>query len=157
MKILMKFAGLVLLLSSHFSYALSDINTEQEVTQWYQSYADHWKNAKVDVSKVSHYYASPYYYLSTEGPLVDNTETMKASLQSYADNWQKEGWSGAKLLSLRVDMLNKSSAMIFTVWDIYRQDGSSVINCPQAPFTYLAAKTENGWKLTLEIENACPN
>lgn len=128
---------------------------EQEVELWYRSYAAHWFGAEVDIDAVAKFYASPFYYLSAKGPLLDTGDTMKGSLESYAQTWKNDGWAGAKLLDIEVRMLNESSAMILTEWDIYRADGSSVIDCPRAPWTYLAAKTEAGWKLTLEIEIDC--
>ena len=68
---------------------------------------------------------------------------------------EAKGWVGSKLISLKVKKLNDSSAIILTEWDIYDKNGNSLIGCSKAPWTYLAAKTDEGWKFTLEIEQAC--
>lgn len=128
---------------------------QREVEEWYRSYAADWLDGNIDPVAVSGFYASPFYYLAGDGPLLDNAETQQASLQAYADNWKKDGWTGARLLSVDVKMLNASSAMIMTQWDIHDANGNTVIGCERAPWTYLASKSDGQWKLTLEIEIAC--
>ncbi|MCF7982267.1 MAG: hypothetical protein K9K86_09805 [Pseudomonadales bacterium] len=130
-------------------------DTGEEVENWYRSYAVHWFNADVDIETVAQYYASPFYYLGATGPALDTENTMKDSLKSYVKTWKKEGWTGARLLNVEARMLNEKSAMILTEWDIHAADGSSIIGCSRAPWTYLAAKTQEGWKLALEIEIGC--
>ena len=130
-------------------------DTVKEVTDWYKEYASHWFDADVDIDAVTPYYASHFYYLGSTGPLLDTDETLKASLTSYAETWMHDGWSGARLLQVKVKMLNESSAMILTEWDIHASDGSSIIGCDRAPWTYLATKTTEGWKFVLEVEIAC--
>jgi hypothetical protein len=130
-------------------------DTAKEVEDWYRGYAGHWFDADVDIDAVTKYYASPFYYLGSTGPLLDTDETMKASLTSYAETWAKDGWSGARLLRVKAKILNESSAMILTEWDIHAADGSSIIGCARAPWTYLATKTKEGWKFALEVEIAC--
>lgn len=153
MKITAILSALVFLVAANLSRA----DTETEVGEWYKSYAAHWLDANVDVDKVVDYYASPFYYLASTGPILDDHKSMKASLTAYAEKWKKDGWSGAELLSMNVEPLNSSSAMIHTEWNIFREDGSSVIGCERAPWTYLVSKVESGWQLTLEIENDCPS
>lgn len=126
-----------------------------EVEQWYRDYAADWLDGDIDTVAVSAFYASPFYYLAGDGPLLDDSETQQASLRAYADNWEKDGWTGARLLSVDVKMLNASSAMIMTEWDIHDANGNTIIGCERAPWTYLASKSHGQWKLTLEIEIAC--
>lgn len=128
---------------------------ELEVEDWYRSYAADWLDADIDPVAVSNYYASPFYYLAGDGPLLDTSETQQASLQTYADDWKKEGWAGARLLDVDVKILNASSAMIMTEWDIHDTEGNTIIGCERAPWTYLVSKSDGEWKLTLEIEIAC--
>lgn len=128
---------------------------EAEVEAWYRSYAEMWVNANPDIPKVTDYYAPTFYYLAGDGPLLDTRDTLRASLQQYAEDWKKIGWTGARLLKVDVTMLNASSALINTEWDIHDADGQSIIGCDNAPWTYLASKKNGEWKLTLEIEIEC--
>lgn len=137
------------------SEVISLSSTEKEVEAWYRSYARYWYNADVNIEEVSTFYASPFYYLAGDGPLIDTSETQKATLKTYASDWIKLGWSGSRLLKLNVKILNESSAMILTEWDIHNAKGESVIGCNKAPWTYLASKVDGRWALTLEIEIAC--
>ena len=138
-----------------FNSALVTAETAKDIENWYRGYASHWFNADVDINAVAHYYASPFYYLGASGPALDTEDTMKDSLKSYAETWKKDGWTGARLLKVEAKILNESSAMILTEWDIHGADGRSIIGCARAPWTYLAAKTKEGWKLALEIEIGC--
>lgn len=144
----------ILLMSLNVS-AKEEASVESEIESWYQSYADHWLTANPEIDKVVQFYASPFYYLSGDGPAVDNTESMSKSLHEYASTWKKQGWAGSKLYSIKVKQLNSASAIIQTEWDIFNGKGESLIGCKKAPWTYLVAKTEAGWKFALEIEQAC--
>jgi len=137
------------------SISINAAANESEIRDWYQNYANHWLKANPDINQVAKFYASPFYYLSGEGPSVDSSETMRKALKEYANTWKQQGWVGSKLISLKVKKLNDSSAIILTEWDIYDKNGNSLIGCSKAPWTYLAAKTDEGWKFTLEIEQAC--
>ena len=153
----MKFIRLVSVIVLFVGAELSSADMESEVAEWYKSYAELWSDVNVDIDDVVNYYASPFYYLASTGPILDDHNSIKSTLTGFADNWRKDGWSGSELLSIKVQPLNKSSAMIHTEWNVFRADGSSVVGCERAPWTYLVSKAESGWKLTLEIENDCPN
>jgi hypothetical protein len=128
---------------------------EKEVEAWYRSYASYWYNADVNIEKVSKFYASPFYYLAGDGPLIDTTETQKAALKTYVSDWGMLGWTGSRLLNINVKILNENSAMILTEWDIYNEKGETIIGCDKAPWTYLASRTNGRWALTMEIEIEC--
>lgn len=152
MKILIK---LLVIAIVFLTVSSARAETSKDIEDWYRGYAAHWLNADVDVKAVSTYYASPFYYLGATGPALDTSESINDSLTSYAEAWKKDGWSGARLLDVKAKILNESSAMILTEWDIHAMDGSSIIGCARAPWTYLATKTKDGWKLALEIEIGC--
>lgn len=128
---------------------------EQEVVAWYKSYAAHWLEAGIDEEEVATFYASPFYYLSATGPALDTKETMVSAMASYEKNWLDDGWTGSRLISVKAKILNNSTAMIMTEWDIHNAKGESIIGCAKAPWTYMATKTKQGWKLALEVEIAC--
>lgn len=130
-------------------------STKSEVEAWYRSYASYWYNTDVNIEKVSKYYASPFYYLAGDGPLIDTIETQKASLKTFVSDWIKLGWTGSRLLNIDVKILNASSAIILTEWDIYNEQGETIIGCNKAPVTYLASKIDGRWMFTLEIEIEC--
>jgi len=144
-------------LSLSFLFALpaQGQDLEKEVVEWYKSYAAHWLEAGIEEEKVANYYASPFYYLSATGPALDDKDSMVKALADYEKAWLDQGWTGSRLLSVKVKVLNDSSAMIMTEWDIHNARGDSIIGCSNAPWTYMAAKTKEGWKLALEVEIAC--
>jgi hypothetical protein len=122
-------------------------DTAEDIVAWYKVYAQLWDKADVNIDAVERYYAVPGYFVGSDGALAAPTaEAHKSTMVAFVDGLKQKGWAGSKLLSVRANVLNPSAAFVETEWTDYATDGTPLEGCKVALYTYLAAKTTEGWK-----------
>lgn len=122
-------------------------DTAEEIVAWYQSYAQLWNKADVDIDAVERYYAIPGYFVGLDGALPASTaEAHRSIMAAFVESLKQKRWAGSKLLNVRANVLNPSAAFLETEWTDYATDGTPLEGCKIALYTYLAAKTTEGWK-----------
>jgi hypothetical protein len=125
--------------------ALAD--TAEDIVAWYQSYAQLWDKADVNIDAVERYYAIPGYFVGLDGARAAPTaEAHKSTMVAFVESLKQKGWTGSKLLNVRANVLSPSAALVETEWADYATDKTPLDGCKVTLYTYLAAKTTEGWK-----------
>jgi len=128
--------------------------TAEEVVAWYKGYAKLWSVADVNLDTVEPYYAIPLYYALPNGLAVSATkEAWRSANAAYIATRKQKGITRAELQKVNVTALNPGAAIIEAEWIDYGSDGSRIGDC--TAWTYLAAKTTEGWKHLSLIPSAC--
>jgi NTF2-like protein (DUF6841) len=130
--------------------------TAGEIEAWYRTYAPLWEQTDVDLDVVERFYAHPGYFAPMNGAVLAPTvEAHKAQFVAAIAGWKQKGWTGSKLLDVKATMLNPSTALIEADWTLFGLNGTPLDGCRVQPYTYLAAKTEDGWKFLSIHPVAC--
>jgi hypothetical protein len=65
------------------------------------------------------------------------------------------GWARSEGRAVRAQILNSGAALIETEWTSYATDGKPFGNCRVRLDTYLAARTQEGWKFISSHTGPC--
>jgi hypothetical protein len=140
----------------------SAAETAEEIVAWYNGYAQLWRDANnVDFDAMAGYFAAPRYNVGADGvaQLVATKEMNRARLVAGIENMKQRsgGWSRSEGRATKAQMLNPGVALIETEWTSYTTDGKIVPigGCQVGLFTYLAAKTKEGWKVLSSHTGPC--
>jgi hypothetical protein len=87
--------------------------------------------------------------------LAPTLEAHKSVFIAAIAGWKQRGWSGTKLLEVKATMLSPSAALIKAEWTFWGANGIALDGCRVQPYTYLAAKTQDGWKFLSTNTGAC--
>jgi hypothetical protein len=132
-------------------------DTADDVVAWYRRYAELWNTTNVDVAAVAHYYAIPSYMVDSHGvvQLIPTAEAFRSTMAAYVDSSKHRGWAGGKVLTVKAHVLNPGAAFVESEWTNFGTDGTPLIGCQVESFTYLAAKTTDGWKFLSSHDSPC--
>src|SRR5262249_43416364 len=132
-------------------------DTADDVVAWYRRYAELWNTANVDVDAVAHYYAIPSYMVDSHGvvQLIPTAEAFRSNMATFVDTSRHMGWAGGKVVTVKAHVLNPGGAFVESEWTNFGADGTPLVGCKVALFTYLAAKTTDGWKFISSHESPC--
>ena len=130
--------------------------TASEMEAWYRSYGVLWETTDVDLDAVERYYAHPGYFVQPNGTVLAPTlESHKSRFVAAIADRKQKGWTGTKLLEVRATMLSPSAALIEADWTWLGANGIPLDGCRVQPYTYLAAKTQEGWKFLSTHTGLC--
>jgi hypothetical protein len=89
--------------------------------------------------------------------LVATKEMNRSRLVGVVENLKQRpgGWARSEGRAIKAQMLNPGVALIETEWTSYTTDGKPFGNCRVTLFTYLAAKTKEGWKFLSSHTGPC--
>mgnify|MGYP001614582645 CR=1 FL=1 len=137
----------------------SAAETAEEIVAWYNGYIQLWRDANnVDIDAMAGYFAAPRYAVGADGvaQLLATKEMNRARLVAGVENLKKRGWARSEARA-KAQMLNSGVALIETEWTSYDSDGKPIGACrPTAGlFSYLAAKTKEGWKILSSHVGPC--
>jgi hypothetical protein len=140
--------------------ASSAAETAEEIVAWYNGYAQLWRDANTfDIDAAAGYFASPRYNVGADGvaQLVATKEMNRSRLVGVVENLKQRpgGWARSEGRAIKAQMLNPGVALIETEWTSYTTDGKPFGNCRVTLFTYLAAKTKEGWKFLSSHTGPC--
>ena len=127
----------------------SAAETAEEIVAWYKGYAQLWHDyANVDIDAVTAYYAVPRWVVGADGvaQLVATNEMNRSRTVASVESGKQRGVARAEVLRAKAQMLNPGAALIEAEWTAYTTDGSPFGDCKVRLWTYLAAKTKEGWK-----------
>src|SRR5262249_48693492 len=152
----MTMSGLLVALSLILVMAGSvSAETSEEVVTWYKGYAQLWSGANVNIDAVEPYYAVPIYFVGPDGAEVQATKELRRSwLAAGIETRKQRGINRGELQQVNATMLNPAAAFIQAEWARYKSDGSLIGDC-KATWTYLAAKTKEGWKILSLHQGPC--
>ena len=130
--------------------------TAEELVAWYKGYAQLWRDtANINIDAVENYYAVPLYWARPDGPQVMvTTETRRSVVAAYIEAGKQRGITRAELQQVNATVLNPAAALIEAEWAAYGRDGNLIGDC-KTTWTYLAAKTKEGWKLFSLTPGSC--
>ncbi len=134
----------------------SAAETAEEIVAWYKGYVQLWNGANIDVDAVAAYFAVPSYFVAADGAQVVATKEMSRSrLVALVESRKQRGVARSEV-QVKASMLNPSAALIEAEWTSYTTAGTTPPGgCRVAPFTYLAAKTKEGWKFLSSHPGPC--
>jgi len=138
----------------------SAAETVEEIVSWYNGYAQLWRDPTTfDVDAAVVYFASPRYNVGPDGvaQLVTTKEMSRSNLAAFVERLKQRpgGWARSEGRAVRAQMLNPGAALIETEWTSYTADGKPFGNCRVRVDTYLAAKTNEGWKFLSSHTGPC--
>ncbi len=133
----------------------SAAETAEEIVAWYKGYAQLWRDP-VDIDAVAAYFAVPRYVVGADGvaQLVATQETNRSRLVTLVERLKQQKWARSEV-QVKASMLNPGAALIEAEWTRYSTDGSLFGDCKVRLWTYLAAKTKEGWKFLSVYEGPC--
>ena len=125
----------------------SAAETAEEIVAWFKGYVQLWHAGNVDVDAAAAYFAEPSY---SEGPdgaqLVATKEMRRSRLVAQVERLKQEKRTLGEV-QVKASMLNPGAALIEAeLTSYYTTDPTPPGGCRVRPFTYLAAKTKEGWK-----------
>ncbi len=128
--------------------------TAEEIVAWYKGYVQLWHRADVDIDAIAAYYAVPRYVLRADGAqLVATAELERSRLVAFVESLKQQKWARSEV-QVKASMLNPSAAFIEAEWTNFTTDGTPP-RCRVTPFTYLAARTKEGWKFLSSHASPC--
>jgi len=140
--------GLLVALSLIFVMAgPAAAETAEDLVAWYKEYAQLWRDTTaINVDAIENHYAVPSYFVGPDGPqLITKKETGTSFWAAFIDRGKQQGITRAKVERAHATLLNPAAALIAAEWATYGSDGSLMGDC-KTTWTYLAAKTKDGWK-----------
>lgn len=134
----------------------SAAETAEEIVAWYKGYVQLWHDANVDIDAVAAYFAVPSYFVGPDGAqLVATKEMSRSRLVAIVERLKQQKWARSEV-QVKASMLNPGAALIEAEWtSYYTTDGTPPGGCRVRPFTYLAAKTKEGWKFLSSHPGPC--
>ena len=132
-------------------------DTADDVVAWYRRYAELWNTSKVDIEAVAYYYAIPSYTVDSHGvvQLIPTAQAFRSNMTAFVESSKHTGWAGGKLLTVEAHVLNPGAAFVESEWTNFGADGTPLVGCETERFTYVAAKTTDGWKFLSAHDGAC--
>ena len=140
------------------SVGSSAAETAEEVVAWYKGYAQLWHDYNnFDIDAVTAYYGVPRWTVGADGvaQLVATKEMERARLVAMVESSKQRGVARAEVVRAKAQMLNPGAALIEVEWTAYTTDGSPFGDCKVRLWTYLAAKTKEGWKFLNSHTGPC--
>ena len=134
----------------------SAAETAEEIVAWYNGYAQLWRDANVDIDAVAAYSAVPRYFVGADGvaQLLATNEMNRSRTVAQVESLKQRGWARSEVRA-KAQMLNPGVALIETEWTSYTTDGRPFGDCKVRLWTYLAAKTKEGWKFLSSHTGPC--
>ena len=124
----------------------SAAETAEEIVAWYKRYVQLWHHANIDVDAVTAYYAVPRWAVGADGAQLMATKEMNTSrVVALIESLKQQKWARSEV-QVKASMWNPNAAFIEAEWTNYTTDGTPP-RCRVSLFTYVAAKTKEGWKM----------
>ncbi len=135
----------------------SAAETAEEIVAWYNGYAQLWHDSNnVDIDAVTAYYAVPRWVVGADGvaQLLATNEMNRSRTVAVVESSKQRGWARSEVRA-KAQMLNPGVALIEAEWTGYTTDGRPFGDCKVRLWTYLAAKTKEGWKFLSSHTGPC--